>query len=73
MASLWKLPLILCIENNKYGMGTSTDRSSSNNTYYTMGNMIPGMKVYMMSVHNKSVVDQRRRHSNVPNRSPLVV
>jgi pyruvate dehydrogenase E1 component alpha subunit len=45
MAALWKLPLNLCIENNQDGMGTSTNRSSSNNQYYTMGNLIPGMKV----------------------------
>ena len=34
MASLWKLPLILCIENNKYGMGTSIERHSCNGKYY---------------------------------------
>lgn len=45
MAALWKLPLILCTENNQYGMGTATNRSSSNNRYFTMGNMIPGMKM----------------------------
>lgn len=43
MAALWKLPAIICIENNHYGMGTSTERSSSNNDYYTMGNQIPGI------------------------------
>jgi pyruvate dehydrogenase E1 component alpha subunit len=43
MASLWKLPAIFCIENNHYGMGTSTDRSSSNQNYFTMGNKIPGV------------------------------
>ena len=32
MAALWRLPLILCIENNHYGMGTATNRSSSNDT-----------------------------------------
>ena len=53
MASLYKLPLILCCENNQYGMGTSTGRSSSNNTYYTMGNMIPGMKVNAPSLRKK--------------------
>jgi deoxyxylulose-5-phosphate synthase len=45
MASLWKLPLVLMCENNQYGMGTATGRSSSNNSYFTMGNNIPGIKV----------------------------
>lgn len=45
MASLWNLPLILCIENNKYGMGTSIERHSCNGKYYTMGNTIPGIKI----------------------------
>lgn len=45
MAALWKLPLILCIENNQYGMGTSIDRHSSISEYYKMGNTIPGVQV----------------------------
>mmetsp|Transcript_5056 Transcript_5056/g.6422 ORF Transcript_5056/g.6422 Transcript_5056/m.6422 type:complete len:400 (+) Transcript_5056:20-1219(+) len=45
MASLWKLPLVLMCENNQYGMGTASGRSSSNNSYFTMGNRIPGMKM----------------------------
>ncbi|CAI5747370.1 unnamed protein product [Peronospora destructor] len=44
MAALWKLPVIFCIENNQYGMGTSVQRSSNNTDYYTMGNKIPGIK-----------------------------
>jgi len=50
MASLWKLPMIFCIENNQYGMGTSKERSSSNNLYYTMGNHIPGFRMDGMNV-----------------------
>mmetsp|Transcript_48152 Transcript_48152/g.94029 ORF Transcript_48152/g.94029 Transcript_48152/m.94029 type:complete len:421 (+) Transcript_48152:91-1353(+) len=50
MAALWKLPLILCIENNQYGMGTSIDRHSSHMDYYKMGNIIPGIKMDGMNV-----------------------
>jgi len=50
MAALWKLPHVFFIENNQYGMGTSKERSSSNNTYYTMGNHIPGIWVDGMDV-----------------------
>eukprot|EP01039_Chlorochromonas_danica_P006063 gene6063-6677_t len=51
MAKLWGLPMIFVIENNQYGMGTSTKRSSSNDHYYTMGGrVIPGMKINGMNV-----------------------
>ena len=49
MAALWKLPMIFCIENNQYGMGTSIARHSCNNDYYTMGNVIPGLKIVWKS------------------------
>lgn len=50
MASLWKLPMIFCIENNHYGMGTSIDRHSSQSDYYKMGNHIPGIRIDGMNV-----------------------
>jgi len=50
MASLWGLPMVFCIENNQYGMGTSIDRHSSHSDYYKMGNHIPGIRIDGMNV-----------------------
>jgi pyruvate dehydrogenase E1 component alpha subunit len=53
MASLWKLPVVYVIENNKYGMGTSVERASASGTdlhqrgaaYGISGERIDGMNV----------------------------
>ena len=47
MAALWKLPVIFCIENNQYGMGTSTKRASAGNDLSKHGESfgIPGFAV----------------------------
>jgi len=50
MCNLWNLPMIFCIENNHYGMGTSIERHSSINDYYKMGNAIPGLRIDGMNV-----------------------
>ncbi|KAG7337422.1 pyruvate dehydrogenase alpha subunit [Nitzschia inconspicua] len=50
MCNLWGLPMIFCIENNHYGMGTSIDRHSSISDYYKMGNAIPGLRIDGMNV-----------------------
>jgi pyruvate dehydrogenase E1 component alpha subunit len=51
MAKLWGLPLALVVENNRYGMGTSTKRHSCNDLYYTMGGRtIPGIKMNGMNI-----------------------
>ena len=51
MSKLWDLPMVFVIENNHYGMGTSTNRSSCNDHYYTMGGRtIPGIRMNGMNV-----------------------
>lgn len=47
MAALWKLPVVYVVEDNQYGMGTSTVRASANNDFYKRGEPygIPGRVV----------------------------
>src|SRR5438093_12475565 len=52
MASLWKLPVVYIIENNRYGMGTSVSRASARTDLYHRGIAygIPGEQVDGMDV-----------------------
>jgi pyruvate dehydrogenase E1 component alpha subunit len=52
MAKLWKLPIVYIIENNRYGMGTSIERASSQTNLARRGASfdIPGEQVDGMDV-----------------------
>ena len=52
MASLWRLPVLFVIENNRYGMGTSTERAAAGPKLCERGTAydIPGEQVDGMDV-----------------------
>ena len=68
MASLWKLPCIFIIENNRYGMGTALERASSIHDIYKRGEaydmsreMVDGQDVHAMREVVGRAIERARR------------
>ncbi|PPR03978.1 hypothetical protein CVT26_001051 [Gymnopilus dilepis] len=73
-AKLWNLPTIFVCENNKYGMGTSAARSSSNTEYYTRGDKIPGLQVNGMDIiATKRAAEYARKWAVDDEKGPLLI
>ncbi|KIY46031.1 pyruvate dehydrogenase e1 component alpha subunit [Fistulina hepatica ATCC 64428] len=74
MAKLWDLPVVFVCENNKYGMGTSVERSSANTQHYTRGDSIPGLQVNGMDIiATRQAAEFARKWTVDDKRGPLLV
>ncbi|TFY61843.1 hypothetical protein EVG20_g6907 [Dentipellis fragilis] len=73
MAKLWNLPCVFVCENNKYGMGTSAERSSSNTEYYTRGDKIPGIQANGMDIIATAQAVKYAREWVIAGKGPLLL
>ncbi|KAH8998309.1 pyruvate dehydrogenase e1 component alpha subunit [Lactarius hatsudake] len=73
MAKLWDLPCVFVCENNKYGMGTSAQRSSSNTEYFTRGDKIPGIQANGMDIIASAQAVKYARDWVIAGNGPLLL
>jgi len=75
MAKLWKLPVIYVIENNKYAMGTSVERSHSITDLYRLGSSfgIPGEQVDGMDVRAVHAAGKRAAEHVRAGNGPIIL
>jgi pyruvate dehydrogenase E1 component alpha subunit len=75
MASLWKLPVVYVVENNRYAMGTSVARSSAQTDFSQRGASfnIPGIQVDGMDVRAvKAATDEASEHAR-SGKGPIIM
>jgi pyruvate dehydrogenase E1 component alpha subunit len=75
MAQLWKLPAVFIIENNKYAMGTSIERSSSTTNLSQRGLSfaIPGEHVNGMDVEEVRAAGARAIEHARSGKGPIIL
>jgi pyruvate dehydrogenase E1 component alpha subunit len=68
MASLWKLPCLFIIENNRYGMGTALERASAIHDIYKRGasydmprDVVDGQDVHAVRKATEEAIDRARQ------------
>ena len=75
LASLWNLPVLFIIENNKYGMGTAVNRSAAGKDLYERATVfgIEGEKINGMDFFEVSQAAIRARDHIYENSKPYVL
>ena len=73
MAKLWDLPCVFVCENNKYGMGTFAERSSSNTEYFTCGDKTPGIQANGMDIIASAQAAKYARDWVIAVKGPLLL
>ncbi len=68
MAMLWKLPVVFCVENNGYAMGTSVERSANHTDIWKLGlgyempcKPVDGMKPEVVAKEMDEAIQRARR------------
>jgi len=68
LATLWKLPVVFCVENNGYAMGTSVERTASHSEIWKLGlgyempcKPVDGMKPEVVAKEMDEAIQRARK------------